>query len=81
MKLFNYLDRYIVDNDFKVIIMDNYLNIINYLEVLDFSSKEISVRYDKGIMIIKGIDLVVSKMMDEELLIRGKILSISYSDK
>lgn len=81
VKLFSYLDRYIVDNDFKVIIMDNYLNIVNYLEVLDFSSKEISVKYDKGIMVIKGDNLVVSKMMDDELLIKGNVKSINYSGK
>ena len=81
MKLFNYLDRYIVDDEFKVIVMENYLNIVNYLEVLDFSSKEISIKYDRGIMIIKGDNLVVSKMMDDELLIRGKVKSINYSGK
>ena len=81
MKLFNYLDRYIVDDEFKVIVMENYLNIVNYLEVLDFSSKEISVKYDRGIMIIKGDNLVVSKMMDDELLIRGNVKSINYSGK
>lgn len=81
MKLFNYLDRYIVDDEFKVIVMENYLNIVNYLEVLDFSSKEISIKYDRGIMIIKGDNLVVSKMMDDELLIRGNVKSINYSGK
>lgn len=81
MKLFNYLDRYIVDDEFKVIIRDKCINIVNYVEVLDFSSKEISVKYDKGIMIIKGTELVVSKMMDDELLIKGNIKNISYSSK
>ena len=61
--------------------MDNYLNIVNYLEVIDFSSKEISVKYDKGIIVIKGDNLVVSKMMDDELLIKGDVISINYSNK
>lgn len=79
MKLFNYLDRYIVDSEFKVIIMNDYLNVVNYSEVIDFSSKEISIRYDRGIMIINGDNLVVSKMLDDELLIKGNIKSISYN--
>lgn len=81
MKLFNYLDRYITDDIFRVIIMDNSINIVNYIEVLDFSSKEISIKYNKGIMIIKGSELVVSKMLDDELLIKGNVKSISYSSK
>ena len=81
MKLFNYLNRYIVDDEFKVIIMDDYINILNYIEILDFSSKEISIKYNGGIMFIKGSELVVAKMLDDELLIRGNIKSISYNDK
>lgn len=61
--------------------MDNSINVVNYIEVLDFSSKEISVKYNKGIMIIKGSELVVSKMLDDELLIKGNVKSISYSSK
>jgi len=81
VKLFNYLNRYIVDDEFKVIIMDDYINILNYIEILDFSSKEISIKYNGGIMFIKGSELVVAKMLDDELLIRGNIKSISYNDK
>ena len=78
MKLFNYLDRYLTDNDYKITITDNYINIINYQEILDFSNKEIAIRHANGLTIIKGNDLVVSKMMDDELLIKGDIKSILF---
>lgn len=76
MKILEYLDRYLVDNRYKLVLVGNSLNIINYLEILDFSSKEISVKHSEGITIVKGDDLVVSKMLDEELLIKGNIKSI-----
>ena len=76
MKLFNYLDRYLTDNEYKITITSNYLNIINYQEILDFSNKEIAIRHTNGLTIIKGNDLVVSKMMNDELLIKGDIKSI-----
>lgn len=76
MKLFNYLDRYLTDNEYKITITNNYLNIINYQEILDFSNKEIAIRHTNGLTIIKGNDLVVSKMMNDELLIKGDIKSI-----
>lgn len=78
MKLFNYLDRYLTDNEYKITITNNYLNIINYQEILDFSNKEIAIRHPNGITIIKGNNLVVSKMQDEELLIKGDIKSILF---
>lgn len=59
--------------------MDNSINIVNYIEVLDFSSKEISIKYNRGIMIINGSNLVVSKMFDDELIINGEIKSVSYT--
>ena len=76
MRLFSYLDRYLVDNEYKIVITNGYLNIVNYLEIIDFSNKEISVKHKDGITVIKGDDLVVSKMQDEELLIKGDIKSI-----
>lgn len=78
MKLFSYLDRYLVDNDYKVVITNDYLNIANYREIIDFSSEEIAVKHDRGITIIKGNDLVVSKMENDELLIKGNVKSILY---
>ena len=78
MKLFNYLDRYIVDDTFRIVAMDDLVDVVNYDEVLDFSNKEIVIKHKNGEVCIKGNDLVVSKMMDDELIINGKIKSISY---
>ena len=77
MKLFNYLDRYISDDLFRVIITNYYVDIVNYDEIIDFSSKEVSVKYDRGVVVVKGDDLVVSKMMDDEVLIKGNVKSVN----
>lgn len=79
MKLFNYLDRYLIDNDYKVTICNNEIHIINYQEIEDFSSTRVVVRYNGGVTVLLGTDLVVSKMQDEELLITGKLKSIEYN--
>lgn len=81
LKLFNYLDRCITDDEFRVVVIDDKVNVINYVEILDFSSSEVAIVYEKGSLIIKGNDLVVSKMLDDELLIKGKIKSINYEGK
>lgn len=76
MKMFDKLDRYLTDREYKIIYKNNYLNIINYIEILDFNEYEISIKYDRGITRIIGSNLVISKMLDDELLIVGNIEKI-----
>ena len=44
MKLLDNLDRYLTDYEYKIIIKNKYINIINYTEILDFNSKEIKIK-------------------------------------
>ena len=77
--MFDYLDRYLIDKDYKVTISNGEIHIINYKEIEDFSSTRVVVRYEGGITTLLGTDLVVSKMQDDELLITGKLKSIEYN--
>lgn len=79
MKLFNKLDRYLVDNGYKVTISKGEVHIVNYVEIVDFSSNRVVVKYRDGITILSGSGLVVSKMMEDELLITGKLKSVEYN--
>lgn len=76
MDIFNKLDRYLTDKDYKIIIKNNYLNIINYNEVKDFSNTRIIVSSRNSTTTITGENLVISKMQDNEILITGKIETI-----
>ena len=72
----DYLERYLVDNSYSITIKNNSVHIINYLELEDFSSTRVVVRYESGKTILLGTDLVVSKMQEDELLIIGNIKTI-----
>jgi adenylate kinase family enzyme len=50
-----------------------------YKEIVDFYSKQVIIKYDAGVVTFNGDDLVVSKMLDDELLIIGKLSSIEYN--
>ena len=76
MDIFNKLDRYLTDKDYKIIIKSNYLNIINYNEVKDFSNTRIIVSSSNSTTTITGENLVISKMQDNEILITGQIETI-----
>ena len=76
MKLFSKLDRYLEDKNYEIIIKENKVNIINFQEIIDFSVNKISLRCDNKIINIEGKNLIISKMLDDELLITGIIFNI-----
>lgn len=79
IKLVRVLSDYVNDKNFSIIYKNNKLDIINYSKILDFSDTKISISYFNNIYIINGNNLVISKMMEEELLITGNIESISFN--
>lgn len=80
IKLVRVLSDYVNDKNFSIIYKNNRLDIINYSKILDFSDTKISISYFNNIYIINGTNLVISKMMEEELLITGNIESISFNN-
>lgn len=78
MNLLNRINNYINESNFKIIIGINYVNIINYDLVLDFNSNIVSVKYKDKIIDIKGVNLVVNKMLKDEILILGNINNVNF---
>lgn len=78
MKLIRKIDNYINDKNIRIISSNNYVNITNYTKILDFDSNNIDIELSNYNLLIKGKELVINKMYDNELLIKGKIESIIY---
>lgn len=76
MRLISKLDRYLEDKNYEIIIKDNSINIINFKEIIDFSTNKISLRSEKKTIIIEGKNLIIAKMLDEEVLINGIIFNV-----
>jgi len=72
------IDNYVNDREFSMIYKNNRLNIVNYTEIIDFSSNFISVRYIDNVYHIEGVNLVISRMMENEILITGDISNIVF---
>lgn len=70
------LRNYVMENEFKIGIVKDKVNIVNYTSVGHFDSSKIIIRHDTGNVIIKGTNLVVSKLLHDEILITGKIVHI-----
>lgn len=67
---------YILEEELKIIILENRVDIVNYTEIGHFDSNKIIVRHTKGNIVISGDHLVVSKLLIDEVLITGTIKNI-----
>ena len=76
MKLFDRIDNYISEYKYKVIIVDNSVNIVNYKKIIEFTDNVIKVESKDGVTTVNGSNLVITKMLSDEILITGKIYSI-----
>ena len=75
MKLFNDIRNFIDEKNFKIIIYDNMIDIINYKDIMDITSTSIIILSNKEIN-ISGNDLRITKMLDNEIVIKGNITNI-----
>lgn len=70
--------EYIFDHRFSLTLKNNTLDIVNYLEIISFSDDAITLKYEGGNIKISGKDLIISKLLDDELLIKGEVKSIEF---
>lgn len=74
--MLNRLKDYINEDSFKINIYKNKINIVNYLDIITLEDNRISLKYQEGMIIIKGNNLSVNKLLDNEILITGEIKSV-----
>ena len=78
MNIINGIRSYIMENDTKITIVNNKINITNYIDIGHFDNNKIIVKLNNKNIIIKGDNLVVSKLLDSEILITGEFYNIEF---
>lgn len=68
------------DNKLKIIYYENKLNIINYKRILIFNKNKVSIDTLNKVIVVRGEDLLITKFVNDELLITGKIKEIKMED-
>lgn len=71
--MFKGVTSYIKEESFRINIYHNNINIVNYLDIISLEENRVSVRYDEGSIVIKGKNLLVKKLLENEILITGQI--------
>lgn len=74
--MFNRINNFIKDNELEINIYNNKIHIKNYLRLISLEKNFISLSAPKKKLIIKGTNLNLNKILDQELLIIGEFNSI-----
>ncbi len=70
------IKEYVIDSTFSFTYRDSMIHIINYDDLISMEEERISITYENKRMIIRGQNLIVRKLMDQEVLITGEIEEI-----
>ena len=68
--------NYLLDETFNMRILKNKINICNYESIGYLDNNLIIIKYTEGEIKIKGENLVVSKLLNDEILISGELKNI-----
>ena len=74
--MLNRLKDYINDKEFRMTIFTDRIHIINYLQILSIEDERIAFLTNKGRIIIKGNNLCLNKLLDDEVLVSGFVSNI-----
>ena len=75
------LINFLYDLDYFITIYDNYIHIFNYKELISLSDTKIILKMPNFTLEIKGNNLFITKMLKNELLIKGNILLVGKSNE
>jgi sporulation protein YqfC len=76
MRAINKLRTYILEDEFRINILQDKINIINFTKIGSISETSIEVYNDDNKIVINGKNLVISKLLNNEMLITGIIKSV-----
>lgn len=74
--MFERVKDYIQDNEFRFTIFSDRIHVVNYLKILSLETERISFIGEGQRIVVKGKNLTLNKLLEQEILILGNIISI-----
>lgn len=70
------INNYIDNKDYKITLYKDKLHIINYRKLISLDDNYVTILFANMKLIIKGNNMLLKKILDDELLISGTINNI-----
>ena len=74
--MLNIIKHYLQEENYFVCLYKSFIYFYKYLEILKFTDKLISIKFDKFVINVSGDNFCVKKMEKHELLISGNIMKV-----
>lgn len=68
------------DLEFRFTVYENKIHIVNYTKIIEIDKESIRIKSRNKIYSIKGNNLFLEKILDQELLVKGIITKIEVND-
>ena len=68
--------NYIKDDKFRINYVNNSVNIVNYDKILEVEDNTVTLVKENKVILVRGKNLKLDKLLDNEVFITGTILSI-----
>ena len=77
--MFKDLREYIGEFEFKITILKDRINIVNYDRIINLTDTEVSLISEGMKVRIYGNNLLLNKLLDKEILLTGKISKVEFN--
>ena len=67
-----------MENEFKITILKDKINIINYDRIINLTDNEVSLKIENIKIKIYGNNLMLNKLLDREVLLTGKVSKVEF---
>lgn len=78
MEIIKNFRTFILEDDFRLTFINNKVDIVNYESIIHFDNSKIIVKTPINTVEVVGDNLVVSKLLIDEILISGNISKIEF---
>lgn len=65
-------------NKYEIIIKEDYIHIINYIDIEDMKENQIKIQLYNKCIFINGEKLIITSLSEEEILIKGIFKGINF---
>ena len=78
MNIKDNLINFLYDKNYFINVYEDYIHLFNYQDLIILTDSKIVLKFDSFIVTIKGCNLLITKMLPNEMLIKGKINNIGF---
>lgn len=78
MQLIDKMRNYLLPENLEIYLAQDCVHIVNFTSIGEISTEKIIVRHQNGRIQIKGSNLVLGKLVGDEVLIRGNVEQIEF---